>query len=52
MPSYSGADQAEKEAIQAYEEGISGVKVIPVNSDSSIRAGGSVHCVTQQIPAI
>lgn len=50
MPSYSGADNAQGAA--AYEAGMPGVTVIPINSDSSIRAGGSIHCVTQTIPAV
>lgn len=52
MPSYSGHSAEEKEAISAYKAGISGVKVVPVNSDNSIVAGGSIHCVTQSIPAV
>jgi len=29
-----------------------GVTVVPVNSDDSITAGGSIHCTTQTIPAL
>lgn len=52
MPSYSGRQAEEKEAIKAYETGMPGVKVVPVNSDNSIMAGGSIHCVTQTIPVL
>jgi len=31
--------------------GLPEVTVKMVNSDSSIHAGGSIHCVTQQVPA-
>lgn len=52
MPSYRGRQAEEQEAIAAYQAGIPGVKVVPVNSDSSIVAGGSIHCVTQTIPVL
>ena len=52
MPSYSGASQQEAAAVAAYREGMPGVTVVPVNSDSSITAGGSIHCVTQTIPVL
>ena len=52
MPSYSGYKELEDLAINAYKEGIEGVFVKPINSDSSIYSGGSIHCVTQTIPAI
>ncbi|OGS06578.1 MAG: hypothetical protein A2270_10130 [Elusimicrobia bacterium RIFOXYA12_FULL_51_18] len=51
IPSYSGHPQEEASAKAAYETGISGVTVVPVLSDSSITAGGSIHCTTQTIPA-
>ena len=52
MPSYSSysAENAKGEA--AYKAGMPGVTVVPINSDSSIRAGGSIHCVTQSIPTV
>ena len=52
MPSYSGHAGENALAEAAYEAGIPGVSVVPILSDSSIRAGGSVHCVTQTIPAL
>lgn len=52
MPSYRGASTEEARAIAAYKEGMPGVNVVPVNSDSSIRSGGSIHCVTQTIPVL
>lgn len=50
IPSYSGHAAEEAAAKAAYEEGIPGVTVVPVPSDDSIRAGGSIHCTTQSIP--
>ena len=52
MPSYRGRQAEEQEAIAAYKAGMPGVKVVPVNSDNSIVAGGSIHCVTQTIPVL
>lgn len=52
MPSYRGRQAEEKEAIAAYQAGMPGVNVVPVNSDNSIVAGGSIHCVTQTIPVL
>jgi len=50
MPSYEGKDAENEAAKKAYEKGIPGVKVHMINSDESIIAGGSIHCVTQTIP--
>jgi agmatine deiminase len=50
IPSYSGHAQEEAAARAAYEAGIQNVTVVPVRSDSSIRSGGSIHCVTQIVP--
>ena len=47
IPSYSGSSE-EANAKAAYES--AGYTVVPVPSDSSIVAGGSIHCVTQTIP--
>jgi len=52
MPSYTGHDKDEAEAKAAYQAGMPGVTVAPVNSDSSITAGGSIHCVTQTLPVL
>jgi len=51
LPSYSGHPGEEAAAKAAYEDGIPGVTVVPVGSDESIGSGGSIHCVTQTIPA-
>lgn len=51
MPSYSGHQKEEAQATAAYQTGMPGAAVVPVNSDSSITAGGSIHCVTQTLPA-
>jgi len=50
MPIYSKYSSSNLEAQKLYES--AGLKVITVNSDSSITAGGSIHCVTQTIPDI
>jgi len=50
MPVYSKYSSSNLEAQKIYEQ--AGLKVITVNSDSSITAGGSIHCVTQTIPDI
>ncbi len=52
IPSYSGHLNEEAAAKAAYEAGISGVTVVPVPSDDSITAGGSIHCTTQLIPSL
>lgn len=51
MPTYRSDSSYTQTAIDAYEQGMPGVKVIPINSDSSIGAGGSIHCVTQLVPS-
>ncbi len=52
IPSYSGHASEEAGAKAAYQAGIPGVTVVPVPSDDSITAGGSIHCVTQTIPVL
>ncbi len=52
IPSYSGHDTEGAAAKAAYEAGMPGVTVVPVISDDSITAGGSIHCTTQNIPAL
>ncbi|OGR78152.1 MAG: hypothetical protein A2X32_01985 [Elusimicrobia bacterium GWC2_64_44] len=47
IPSYSVSTE-EANAKAAYES--AGYTVVPVPSDDSIVAGGSIHCVTQTIP--
>jgi len=50
IPSYSGKPQEEAAAKAAYEQ--AGLNVVPVLSDDSIVAGGSIHCTTQTIPVL
>ena len=50
MPAYSSYEHDNIQAAEAYILGMPGVTVKMVNSDSSIHAGGSIHCVTQQVP--
>lgn len=50
MPIYSNYPESNLQARTVYES--VGLRVIPINSDSSIMAGGSIHCVTQTIPDI
>ena len=52
IPSYSGHEAEGDAAKAAYEAGMPGVTVVPVPSDDSITAGGSIHCTTQNIPAL
>jgi len=52
VPSFSAAPAENQNAIKIYQEGIPGVQVRLINSDSSITSGGAIHCVTQLIPAI
>ncbi len=47
IPSYSGSAE-EANAKAAYEQ--AGYTGVPVLSDDSIVAGGSIHCVPQTIP--
>ena len=50
IPSYRGRSRENAEAKAAYESGMRNVTVVQVASDYSIRAGGSIHCMTQVIP--
>jgi len=52
MPSYLGRGNEDAQAKAAYEAGIAGVTVVPINADDSITAGGSIHCVTQTIAVL
>lgn len=52
MPTYSGHPTEEAAAKAAYSEGMSGVTVVGIPADQSIRDGGAVHCVTQTIPVL
>ncbi|HUU01492.1 MAG TPA: agmatine deiminase family protein [Myxococcota bacterium] len=48
IPSYSGADN--QQARQVYQAALPGYSVVLVDSDASITSGGSVHCITKEIP--
>ncbi|MGQ0507261.1 MAG: proprotein convertase P-domain-containing protein, partial [Myxococcaceae bacterium] len=48
-PSYQGADNEGARAV--YQQALPGYTVVLINSDASITSGGSIHCVTQQVPA-
>lgn len=50
VPQFSNLQQENKEAIAAYKRALPNHKIIGINSDRSIRAGGSIHCVSQLIP--
>jgi len=52
VPSFSAYANENQKAISIYQQGMPGVQVRLINSDSSISAGGAIHCVTQLIPAI
>lgn len=49
VPEYSGQDEKNEQARAIYESAGFRVRMIP--SDKSIVRGGSIHCVTQTIPA-
>lgn len=48
IPAYSKA--ANKMAENIYRYAMPGYRVVGVNTDDSIKAGGSVHCLAQHIP--
>lgn len=50
IPSYSYYTSTNIEAKNIYES--ANLKAVLINSDSSISAGGSIHCVTQTLPDI
>jgi len=52
IPIYSSYPGRNSEAIAAYQEGIPDATVKGINSDTIIHSGGSIHCVTQTIPAL
>lgn len=52
IPLYRNYPEENRAAIAAYKEGMPNHKIKGVYSDSSIGAGGSIHCVTQLIPAL
>lgn len=54
-PSYSDSINGNKnqtiEATQRFEKYMSGYKVIPIDARAVSPGGGSIHCITMQIPA-
>ncbi len=50
VPSYSGADN--EAARQVYLQALPGYDVQMLNTDASIVNGGSIHCVTKEIPQV
>ncbi|MHB0996011.1 MAG: agmatine deiminase family protein [Elusimicrobiales bacterium] len=52
ISSFAGRQAEDAAAKAAYEQGLPGVTVVQVPSDSSIVAGGAIHCVTQTIPVL
>lgn len=50
MPVYSRFTEANYAAKAVYES--AGFRVITINSDASISAGGAIHCITQTVPDI
>ncbi|WP_394846403.1 agmatine deiminase family protein [Pendulispora brunnea] len=51
VPFYDDAEKNE-EARRAYESAMPGYRVVGINSESTIHSGGSIHCLTKEIPAI
>lgn len=49
VPAYGSSPERNEEARRVYEQ--AGFKAILINSDNTIRSGGSIHCVTQTVPA-
>jgi agmatine deiminase len=52
VPSYANKINEEVAVKNAYQQGIPGIQVAFVSSDESITSGGSIHCVSQTIPAV
>jgi agmatine/peptidylarginine deiminase len=50
VPSYTGGQNAEARAV--YEAAMPGYRVVLLNSDEPIQSGGSIHCVTKEIPLV
>ena len=50
MPAYSGHEEENNKAEQAYRQADNSINVVKVYSDDSITSGGSIHCITQTIP--
>lgn len=50
MPTYRNAPN--DEAMELYRSARSDLQVVGINTDASIDQGGSVHCLTRQIPRV
>jgi agmatine deiminase len=51
IPFYNDAAR-NAEAVQAYRAAMPGYEVVGVNSEATIVLGGSIHCITREIPAL
>jgi subtilisin-like proprotein convertase family protein/agmatine/peptidylarginine deiminase len=49
VPSYSSGNNVQ--AQQLYQQAMPGYTVVMLNSDSPVTSGGSIHCITKEIPA-
>lgn len=52
IPQYTGRDADNADAIARYESLLPGYTVVGVNTEELIRLGGSIHCITKDIPAV
>ncbi len=51
LPSYDNRAAENAEAIETYKRLLPGYTVTGVNTEELIRLGGSIHCITKDIPA-
>lgn len=51
IPFYNDAAR-NAEAVQAYSAALPGYRIVGVNSESTIVQGGSIHCITKEIPVV
>ncbi len=51
IPFYNDAAR-NAEAVQAYREALPGYEIVGVNTEATIVLGGSIHCITREIPAL
>lgn len=52
IPGYASFGAKNKMAEEIYQKAMPGKIIKSVNSDNSITSGGSIHCLTQQIPKL
>jgi agmatine deiminase len=52
IPFYNNQTAANEEAKRTYEAALPGYRIVGVNSESTIVQGGSIHCITKEIPAL